>query len=230
MGVTRALPGHNPIVGGGAWIFRHRHAEVGPHLHALENEIDTKTLLALHLPQVRPHVVFLARALLGPLERNAVVAGESLDPRLYSVVRWRRTSLVMGPMPCTSPKKCTMFSGRVSSGKWPRMTIRSKHWYTKVSRLPNNRVNSSIGPFASVPLSWHQELGTEDRWRSKRTSRTGSRLRRRARAFIARCQAGVQKFQRFLGSCSSRFFNRAMSMKGAESACPPRPCCPKVGI
>src|ERR1700751_972349 len=80
MGVTRALPGHNPIVGGGAWIFRHRHAEVGPHLHALENEIATKTLLARHLPQVRPHVVFLAHAFLGPLERNAVVAGESLDP------------------------------------------------------------------------------------------------------------------------------------------------------
>src|SRR6202007_1647464 len=80
MGVTRALPGHNPIVGVGAWIFRHRHAEVGPHLHALEDEIDTKTLLALHLPQVRPHVVFLAHAFLGPLERNAVVAGESLDP------------------------------------------------------------------------------------------------------------------------------------------------------
>src|SRR5215469_13773633 len=72
----------------------------------------------------------------------------------------------MALMPCTSRKKCTMFSGRVSSGKWPRMTIRSKQWYTKVSRSPNSRMNSSIGPVASVRLSWHQELGTEDRWRS----------------------------------------------------------------
>src|SRR5215472_8922544 len=78
---------------------------------------------------------------------------------LYSLVRWRRTSLVIAPTACTSRKKCTMFSGRVSRGKWPRMTIRSKQWYTNASRLPNSRANSSISPLASVPLSWHQSMG-----------------------------------------------------------------------
>ena len=31
-----------------------------------------------------------------------------------------------------------MFSGRVSKGTWPRMTIRSKQSYTKASGLPNS--------------------------------------------------------------------------------------------
>src|ERR1700729_3944719 len=65
---------------------------------------------------------------------------------LYSLVRWRRTSLVMGPDWCTSRKKWTMFSGRVSRGMCPRMTMRSKQWYTKTSRLPNSFVKVSIGP------------------------------------------------------------------------------------
>ena len=75
---------------------------------------------------------------------------------------------MIAPTACTSRKKCTMFSGRVSSGRWPRMTIRSKQWYTNASRLPNSR--ASIGPLASVPLSWHREHGTEGRWRSKATA------------------------------------------------------------
>jgi hypothetical protein len=29
-----------------------------------------------------------------------------------------------------------MFSGCVSNGRWPRITIRSKQWYTNASRLP----------------------------------------------------------------------------------------------
>ena len=36
--------------------------------------------MPLHLPQAGPHVVFLADALLGPLDRNVVIAGEGLDP------------------------------------------------------------------------------------------------------------------------------------------------------
>src|SRR5579863_8284748 len=65
---------------------------------------------------------------------------------LYSLVRLRRTSLVMGPDWCTSRKKWTMFSGRVNRGMCPRMTMRSKQWYTKASRLPNSLVKVSIGP------------------------------------------------------------------------------------
>src|ERR1041384_3559952 len=52
----------------------------------------------------------------------------------------------MGPAWGTSRKKWTMFSGRVSSGMCPRITMRSKQWYTKASRLPNSLTNDSIGP------------------------------------------------------------------------------------
>src|ERR1051326_8753052 len=52
----------------------------------------------------------------------------------------------MGPAWWTSRKKWTMFSGRVSSGMCPRITMRSKQWYTKASRLPNSLTNDSIGP------------------------------------------------------------------------------------
>src|SRR6516162_2368519 len=44
------------------------------------------------------------------------------------------------------------FSGRVSSGRWPRMTRRSKQWYTKLSRLPNSFAKVSIGPPRCVCL------------------------------------------------------------------------------
>src|SRR6266853_1530674 len=49
-------------------------------------------------------------------------------------------------MPCTSRKKWTICSGRVSSGRYPWMTMRSKQWYTKASRLPNSLQKASIGP------------------------------------------------------------------------------------
>src|SRR5215469_12494659 len=61
-----------------------------------------------------------------------------------------------------------MFSGRVSSGTWPRMTMRSKQWYTKASRLPNNRTKSSIGPLAPLRFVSQQKHRTGDRWRSKK--------------------------------------------------------------
>src|SRR5262249_2946615 len=64
--------------------------------------------------------------------------------------------------------RMTAFSGRVSSGTWPRMTIRSKQWYTKASRLPNNRTKSSIGPLAPLRFVSQQEHRTGDRWRSKK--------------------------------------------------------------
>src|SRR6266576_2280578 len=39
-----------------------------------------------------------------------------------------------------------MCAGRVSSGIYPWMTMRSKQWYTKASRLANSLVKVSIGP------------------------------------------------------------------------------------
>ncbi len=52
--------------------------------------------------------------------RLAADDGVASDPGpLDSVVRWRRTSLVIAPMPCTSRNKWTRFSGRVRSGRWP---------------------------------------------------------------------------------------------------------------
>src|SRR6266478_756039 len=39
-----------------------------------------------------------------------------------------------------------MCAGRVSSGIYPWMTMRSKQWYTKASRLANSLVKGSIGP------------------------------------------------------------------------------------
>src|SRR5260370_17243148 len=48
------------------------------------------------------------------------------------------------------------------------MTIRSKQWYTKVSRPPKSRTKSSIGPLPPLRLPRQQEHRTEDRWRSKK--------------------------------------------------------------
>src|SRR5919197_4873547 len=58
-------------------------------------------------------------------------------------------------MPYTSRKKWTRCSGRVNSGRYPWMTMRSKQWYTKASRLPNSLQKVSIGPpsvLVSTPM------------------------------------------------------------------------------
>src|SRR3954453_24108505 len=46
-----------------------------------------------------------------------------------------------------------MFSGRVNSGMWPRMTMRSKQWYTKASTLPNSVAKVSIDRLPSSCFS-----------------------------------------------------------------------------
>src|ERR1700682_819012 len=74
--------------------------------------------------------------------------------RWYSLVRWRSASFVIGYVPWTSRKKCTMCSGRVRSGMCPRMTMRSKQWYTNTTRLPNSLAKVSIG---RLPVSSSQQ-------------------------------------------------------------------------
>src|SRR6266436_5799603 len=44
------------------------------------------------------------------------------------------------------------------------MTMRSKQWYTKASRLPNSLLKVSIGPLPSLTLPRQQDHGTGDRW------------------------------------------------------------------
>src|SRR5438270_9672949 len=80
MGVARALAADDAVIGVGSGIFRHRHPEVGANLHAPQDEIDAEALLSLHLPQAGAHIVFLAYALLGPLDGNPVITGEGVDP------------------------------------------------------------------------------------------------------------------------------------------------------
>src|SRR6266852_4587469 len=69
-----------------------------------------------------------------------------------------------------------MFSGRVSRGRYPSTTMRSKQWYTKATRLPNNFVNVSIGPPRS--FSSHENDRAEDRW--NQTNRSSLRKREQA--------------------------------------------------
>src|SRR6266849_4612035 len=44
------------------------------------------------------------------------------------------------------------------------MTMRSKQWYTRVSRLPNSLRKVSIGPLPSWTLPQQQDHGTGGRW------------------------------------------------------------------
>src|SRR5580700_3039314 len=69
----------------------------------------------------------------------------------------------MGYRPCTSRKKWTMCSGRVSRGRYPWMTMRSKQWYTKTRKRSKNFSKVSIGRllrrFGWIPKSSVQAAG-----------------------------------------------------------------------
>src|SRR5207342_2457402 len=67
------------VLGG---IFRQADTEARTLLHALEDEIDAVGVLVRHSAQPRQNIVFLADALLGPLNRDAMVAGVCFHPVL----------------------------------------------------------------------------------------------------------------------------------------------------
>src|SRR5216684_9039005 len=96
-----------------------------------------------------------------------------------------------------------MFSGRVSRGRYPRMTMRSKQWYTKETRLPNSFAKVSIGPPRSF-LFWQKDDRAEDRDiqyplpASTRTRQPDGLSRARARA-RTRARSLTLKFQICLG-------------------------------
>jgi hypothetical protein len=50
--------------------------------HALEDEVNAVAVAPGHAAQPGQNMIFLAHALLGPLNRKAVIAGEGLDPVL----------------------------------------------------------------------------------------------------------------------------------------------------
>jgi hypothetical protein len=86
--IAGPLPGHDAVVGVRGGIPREADAELGALFEALEDEVNAEALLALHPLPVRSDIVLLFQLLrlqrLGvrPLDRNAVVAGEGLDPLL----------------------------------------------------------------------------------------------------------------------------------------------------
>jgi hypothetical protein len=70
--------------------LRCKRTESGTLFHALKDEVNAKALAAFHTEAIGPDVVFLLHAFLlhvrvGPLERNAVVAGESFYPAVVFV-------------------------------------------------------------------------------------------------------------------------------------------------
>ena len=56
-------------------------------------------------------MVFLADALFRPLDGNLTVAGKGLDPLLVFGGALAQDFFAQRATPCTSRKKCTMFSG-----------------------------------------------------------------------------------------------------------------------
>src|SRR5437016_11253962 len=69
----------------------------------------------------------------------------------------------MTATPTTFRKKYTTCSGRDKPLRYPLMTIRSKQWYTKTSRLPNSLVNVSIGRPPQIRSRQHDHR-SDGRW------------------------------------------------------------------
>src|SRR6516165_9307621 len=78
--VAAALASKDAVVGILNWVSRYRGPEGGAHLHALQNEVNTETILALHRLEVAANVILFAHALLRPLDWDPLLAGESIHP------------------------------------------------------------------------------------------------------------------------------------------------------
>ena len=86
--------------------------------------VNAKTLAAFHTEAIGPDVVFLLQVFLlhvrvGPLERNAVVAGESFYPAVVLVGPLAQDFFGDGIDAVDVAEEWTMCSGRVSSGTYP---------------------------------------------------------------------------------------------------------------
>jgi len=85
VGVTRALPGENAVVGIVDRESGNRGTERGAQFHALEDEIDAELMATVHPLQMRVDVVFLADSFLGPLQGNLLFLGEGLYPAVVII-------------------------------------------------------------------------------------------------------------------------------------------------
>src|SRR6201998_4279110 len=69
-------------------VSRHRpnsQLRCRPLLHALEDVVDAVDAFACHAPLPRHDMVLLAHPLLGPFDRQSMIAGEGFPPRLVVV-------------------------------------------------------------------------------------------------------------------------------------------------
>jgi hypothetical protein len=66
-------------------IFGDADAKAWPLLHALEDEVDAVGIVPGHAALPGQDMVFLAHALLGPLDRQAMIAGEGFYPVLVII-------------------------------------------------------------------------------------------------------------------------------------------------
>src|ERR1700674_2717379 len=85
MRVATTLRGNEAVVRVRCGELRRADAEAGPQLHALQDEVHAEPLLALHPVQRRPDIVLFPDALLGPFDRDVLVARERIDPAVVLV-------------------------------------------------------------------------------------------------------------------------------------------------
>src|SRR6202022_776465 len=85
MGEAAGLMRQDAVVGILRGILRHADSERPALFHALEDKVDSTGILFHHPSQRGQHVIFLANTFSCPLNRDLMVAGESLHPVLVIV-------------------------------------------------------------------------------------------------------------------------------------------------
>ena len=82
VGEAAALGSEDPVIGVLAGVLWYSDAKGGTLLHTLEDKIDAVGVLSRHAALPGQDMIFLAHPLLGPLDRQPMVAGEGFHPGL----------------------------------------------------------------------------------------------------------------------------------------------------
>src|SRR5260370_30756262 len=85
MGVAGTLSGEDAVMGIVDREPGNGRAEGGSQLHAVEDEVNSKLIPALHSSQVGTDVVFLADPFFGPLHGDLTFLGKGLHPAVVIV-------------------------------------------------------------------------------------------------------------------------------------------------